>query len=805
MEQQTSMPATNGYIPDIPMTERINRLRQVLVMAEPEICSERAVIVTGSYRETEGQPAVIRRAKAIKHILEEMTIHIWDDELIVGNHANGRRSAPIFPEWAVYWLEEQLDCIPTRPQDKMVVSDKVNRELRSVFPYWKGRTVHDRVWGTLPDDVKQARTAYIFTVDLYERGSFGHLVYDTPMVLRKGFAGIAEEARRHLASVDESRPDQFQRSLFWKAALIVCEGVIAFAHRYAALAGEKAASETNPARKAELLQIAEICGHVPEKPARNFREALQTAWFLQLLVQIEGNGNSVSLGRLDQHLYPYFAADREKGAITLPAAQELLDCLWIKLNEIIKCWDTEACKVHAGFPMTQNVTVGGQTADGKDATNELTYLFLNTQDHIRLASPQFVCRVHKNTPRELMVRACEIIRNGGGMPALFSDDVVMNSLVNAGVPREKTMDYAIIGCVEPTVIGAFGRNNGGYFNLARVVDCALNDGVDRLTGKQLGVRTGDPAAFTSFEDVKNAVRIQMAHFVKLLATENSIIDVVQAEMAPHVLASTIIPGCMESGKDITAGGARYHWTTPFGAGIATASDSLAAVNRVVYEDKLFSMAELRDALNSNFEGVQGERIRQTLLRMPKYGNDEPEVDTLADFVSTLFFDEAEKYPTGRGGHMVGGLFTLSSTVPHGNRTGATADGRKAREPISDSISPTNGVDGNGPTAVLTSASKLKHGRCSGGNVLNLKFSPGALASADSLEKFASMLRTYLTDLGGMEVQVNVVSGKALREAQADPDRHRDMIIRVAGYSARFVELAADIQEDLITRTEHETV
>lgn len=790
---------------DLKMTDRIKRLRDVIVHSDPEVCSERALLVTQSYQQTEGQPAPLRRAKALKTVLEEMTIHIWADELIVGNHANGRRCAPIFPEWGVYWLEEQLDTIPTRAQDRMRISDSVKADIRSIFPYWKGKTVYDKVWGSLPEDVKKARRAYVFTVDLYERGSFGHMVYDTPMVLRKGFGGIKAEVDAKIAAADVSQPDQYQQVTFWESVSIVCDGVIHFANRYADLAEQLAKQESDAVRRAELQTIAATCRRAPEFPAQNFREALQTVWFLQLLVQIEGNGNSVSLGRLDQHLYPYYQKDVAAGALNNESCQELLDCLWLKLNEIVKCWDTEAAKVHAGFPMTQNITAGGQTADGFDATNELTMHFLNAQDHIRLAAPQFVLRIHPGTPKSLLLYACEIIRNGGGMPALFSDEVVMDSLLNVGVPYKEARDYAIVGCVEPTVIGAFGRNNGGYFNLARIVDFALNNGRDRLTGEQIGPKTGDPRSFTTFAQVKEAVKQQMAYFVKLLATENNIIDLVQAQATPHIYASTLFADCLKKGKDITEGGARYHWTTPFGAGIATACDSLAAVEQLVFQDKKLSMSALLDALDHDFSGLEGEKIRSMLLRAPKYGNDESLADELAAFVSSLFFDEVEKYPTGRGGHMVGGLFTLSATVPHGQHTGATADGRKAGTPISDSISPTNGVDQNGPTAVLCSAGKLDHGRCSGGNVLNIKFSPSVLESQGNLEKFAALLRTYLLDLRGFEVQVNVVSGAMLREAQKTPEDYRDLIIRVAGYSARFVELAADIQEDLISRTEHEAV
>ena len=795
----------SANIKDIPATERIKRIRQEIVASDPAVCSERALIVTKSYQETEGQPTPIRRAKAIKRVLEEMTIHIWDNELIVGNHANGRRTAPIFPEWGVYWLEDQLDFIPVRPQDKMVIPDQVKADIRSVIPYWRGKTVYDKVWGTLPEEVQKARKALVFTVDLFERGSFGHTLYNTPKILKYGFSQVKQEALDQIKNADESVPEEFKKIQYWKAFVIICDGIIAFANRFSVLARELAEKEPDGRRKQELLEISGICARVPEYPAESFHEAVQAAWFLQLLPQLEGNGNSVSPGRLDQHLYPYYRKDIDEGKITNNDAQELLDCLWLKLNEIVKCWDTEAAKVHAGFPMTQTVTIGGRTREGKDATNELSYLFLNSQAHIRLGSPQFVVRVHAGLPEDFLMHICETIRGGGGMPALFGDEVITKSLLKLGMSYEEALDCGIVGCVEPSIIGAFGRNNGGFLNLARIVDFALNDGRDRLTGEQLGLHTGDPRNFTCIEDVMEAVKTQLLYFIKLLATEDHIIDVVQSELTPHVLVSTMIPGCIEKGKDITAGGAIYHTTTPFGAGLATATDSLAAIKKAVFEDKSVSMDELLHALDTDFEGMEGEKIRQKLLATPKFGNDDDYVDEFARFLTDTFMKEVETYESGRGGHLVGGFFTLSSTVPLGHETPATPNGRKARTPISDSVSPTNGVEENGPTAVLNSAAKIDHSRCAAGNAVNIKFSPGALESAGKLEKFANLITAYLIDMHGFEVQINVVSADTLRAAQKNPAEYRDLIIRIAGYSARFVELAPDIQEDLITRTEHQMV
>jgi formate C-acetyltransferase len=787
---------------DIRTTDRIRKLRRELVQAEPSVCSERARIVTQSYTSTEGQPMVIRRAKAIRDILAEMTIRVWEDELIVGNQASNRRAAPVFPEWGIYWLERQLDEIETRPQDRMAVPAQVKEESRSIFPYWKGKNVYDHVWGTLPGEVKKARTAYVFTVDLYERGSFGHMIYDSPRILREGLQGIKAEVAEYLDGADLAEPAQIPKVHFWQAVNIVCDAIIHFAQRYAALA-RRTAGDGNLAsqRQAELLKIAEVCDQVPEKGARNFWEAVQTIWFLQLAIQLEGNGNSVSLGRLDRHLYPYFRQDMERGQIDLEKGQELLDSLWLKLNEIIKVWDTEATRVHAGWPMTQNVIIGGQDGNGQDSTNELTFMFLNAQEHIRLSAPQFTMRVQAGTPDELLLRACEVIRGGGGMPALFGDEAIIPGLQKLGIPLAEARNYGMVGCVEPSVIGAFGRNNGGYFNLARIVDLAINNGIDRLTGEPLGPRTGSASDMRSFDELLTAVRKQMAHFVRLLAIEDNIIEMVQAELTPHVLASTLIPGCLEKGKDITSGGALYNWTPPFGVGLATAADSLCAVKKLVFDERVLSLKDLNQTLD-NPEGEAAKAIRPALLKCPKYGNDNGEVDGFARFVADTFFTEVEKYKTWRGGGFVGGLFSLSSTVPHGWKTGATADGRLATTPVSDSISPTNGMDRHGPTAVLLSASVLDHSRCPGGNVLNLKFTPGAVESGSSLAKFAQLIKTYLVDLRGLEVQINVVSAATLKDAQLHPESYRDLVIRVAGYSARFVELAREIQDDIIARTEH---
>ena len=792
----------------LPMTDRIGRMRSAVVEAKPILCSERAVLVTKAYRETEGDPPVLRRAKALAEVLEHMTVHIWDDELIVGNHGgNGRRAAPVFPEWATAWLEEELDeSLETRAQDTFIVPEQVKRDLKGIFPYWKGRTVHDRYKAMVPPETKRAREAYMFTRDLFERGGYGHAAYDTPKVLKVGFNGIKEDVREKLAALDDSLAEDQEKRLFYEAVLITSDAVIAFARRFAQEAECLASEENDPERRLELKRLAEVCRRVPEHPARDFHEALQTAWFLQLVVQIEANGNAVSPGRLDQYLHPYYVSDIRAGKLTVPQTQELLDCYWIKLNEIVKVWDKEATHVHPGFPMTQNLTVGGQTPDGLDATNELSYLMLNSQEHIRLQNPQFTVRIWRNTPEDFLLRVAEVVRLGTGMPAMFGDEICIPAIIRTtGMPLDRARDFRIVGCNELAPRGLQGRANGAYFNVARVVDLALNNGIDRLTGEQLGPQTGDASTLTSFDAVLEAVRKQLGHFIRLNVNNNLIVDMAQRELTPHVFLSSIIEGCIEKGRDIAWGGSLYGVTPLQGVGMATGGDSLAAVKKLVFDDKKITLEELNKTLDEDFDGEFGAKIRKMALNAPKYGNDDDEADSIIKKIYDLYFEAVESHRDIDGRPYTGMILTLGVTVPHGWRTGATADGRKAGTPVSDSMSPVNGADKNGPTAVLKSASKIDMIRIMQGGILNLKFAQTALDGERALRKFAHLVRTYLVDLKGIELQVNVVDAEVLRKAQKHPEKYADLIIRVAGYSARFVELAREMQDDLIARTEHSMV
>lgn len=784
-------------------TERVEKLRQRVLSFKPSISSERAKLVTQSYQETEGQPMVLRRAKALEKVLKQMEIHIAEGELIVGNHSTAPRSAPIFPEMGTEKVEENLDAMEERPQDRMVVPEDVKRDLRALFPYWHGKTVREMVFASLSGPSARARKANMFTLDNHEDGGLGHVLPDFPRVLQRGFRDMIEETRTNMEGLNLSVAEQYRQWLFWQAAIIVMEAAIAYAERCAAEAERQAGEAPTEERRAELLKIAEICRRVPAYPARTLHEAVQSNWFTDMIIQIETNGTAISPGRQDQILYPYYKKDMAEGRIDFEGAQELIDCFWIKLNELLKLRSNFASRVHAGFPMNENVTIGGQDEDGNDATNELSFMSLNAREHVRLSHPQFSLRVHRRTPDALLLRTMEVLKLGGGLPQMVSDEVIIPSLTNRGVPIEVARTWAPIGCVEAGVFGLWGRGNGGYFNTTKVLELALNDGVDALTGERLGPATGDPRDFKSFDDVMVAFDKQMQSAVHLLAIENNVIDLVHAELVPHVFMSCMVTGALESGKDVTEGGALYNWTGPLGVGLANSANSLAAVKKVVFDDKALTMADLIDALKKDFEG--SEHVRQLLLHAPKYGNDDYYVDSLAHEVVDSYVKWADSEPTPRGGTQGACcMFSLSSNLPLGWSTAATPDGRHSKEPLADGVSPTHGTDVKGPSAVLKSVSKLDHFKTNG-TILNIKFHPAALKGRADLQKLGEMFRTYLADLGGSQVQANVVSAAVLRDAQKNPEKHRDLIIRVTGYSAFFVELSKELQEDIIGRTEHQVI
>jgi formate C-acetyltransferase len=788
---------------------RVERLKNAILSSVPEIDAERAVLVTKAYQETEHLPMIIRRAKALEKILNEMTIVIRDDELIVGNQTVKPRSAPVFPEFSCKWLLDELDSLPKRTGDVFLVSEETKATLREVLKYWDGKTVNEYAASLMPTPVKDAMNAGVFTVGNYFFNGVGHICVDYAKVLQKGFKGIAEEALEEAKKLDITNPDDHKKLQFLNAVVITSNAAINFAKRFAAEARRLAAIEKNPQRKAELEKIAENCEWVPANPARSFYEALQSFWFVQLIIQLESNGHSISPMRFDQYMYPYYAADIASGKITKEEAQELLDCLWVKFNDINKVRDEGSTKAFGGYPMFQNLIVGGQTPDGRDATNELSFMCLEATAHVRMPQPSISIRVWNKTPEELLLKAAEVSRIGLGMPAYYNDEVIIPALVNRGLTLEDARDYGIIGCVEPQKMGKTeGWHDAAFFNMAKVLELTIYNGECpndctkcsvKCSTKQLGPKTGEFTSFKTFDEFMEAFRQQMAYFVKLLVIADNAVDLAHAQKAPLPFLSSMVADCIKRGKSLGEGGAIYNFTGPQGVGVANVGDSLAALKYLVYEQKVISPVELKEALQKNFEGK--EDLRQILLtRAPKYGNDDDSVDLLAREAALIYCREVEKYTNPRGGHFQPGLYPVSANVPLGAMTGATPDGRLAGTPLADGVSPASGRDLEGPTAAVTSVAKLDHHIASNGTLLNLKFHPAALAGESGLRNLASLVRTFF-DQKGLHVQFNVVSKDTLLDAQRNPERYRSLVVRVAGYSAFFTALDKAIQDDIIARTE----
>jgi len=788
------LPGSDGY-------KRCQKLKERIISAKPHVCIERARIITRVYKENEGLHVLPKRAKALDAILKEMTIFIPDGELFAGHMSSMLRSAPLFPEFAVQWIKDEIDTFETRDQDKFIVPPKVKEEfLRDIYPYWVGRTLEDHVMTYMTDEIRPLRyDANLFALGIHESGGFGHVLLDYEKVLKLGMKGIKAEVEAQLKQLDMAIPQHMPRVRFLQACSSICDSVVAFANRYSKLAAEMAASETDERRKAELLEMSRVCAKVPELPPETFYEALQCFWFVQIIPQIYDNGVSVSPGRFDQYMYPFYANDLTEGRLTKELAQEYLESFWVKFTEPIKLYNRADSTFFAGFPMGQNLCVGGVDKRGRDASNDLSYRCLEAHCHMLLMQPNFAVRWHNNATPEFMMRTVEAVKMGNGMPQIANDEVFIPSLLRLGVPLADSRDYGIVGCIEATPKNTWGRYNGGYINLAKIVELTLTNGRCLTSGKQVSIQTGDFSTFTSFEQVMEAYRKQTEYCTRQLAIWNNIVDMVHDEHMPTPFTSMLIDDCISEGRDVTSGGARYNWTGPSGIGIANAGDALYAVKKAVFDQKMMTPAELLKALENDFQDCDA---MQAYLwnRVEKYGNDCGEVDDIAKDAVDLFLDELERYDCYRGGPFVASLLPVSSYVAFGNTTGASADGRHSRQPIADGISPQNGVDTHGPTAAAKSVARIDHVRCANGIIYNQKYSPSALATTKDMGKFIDMIRAYFS-VGGAQIQFNVVDGQKLREAQENPEKYKGLVVRVAGYSAFFNELSREIQDSIITRTE----
>lgn len=783
----------------VKVSERVLRIRQTLLDAVPEISSERAVLATEYYKMSESMPAALRRANMLDYILTHMKVVIRKDELIVGNHTEKlRQGAIFFPECSADWIENDIDNFPVREQDPFVVTDQVRKELFDILPYWKGRTLSDCIGQLVPEEEKLA-AKYAVSHVTYSDGT-GHLLVDYEAVTGKGIQGIIQEINDRKEQLDIQKVGDYNKKMYLDSQIIALKAIIKFANRFAEEAENQAAVSTDEKRKKELLKISEICRNVPEKPAKSFQEALQSVWFVNLVLQIETNGTGVSIGRLDQIIYPYYKMSMEAGEITQAEAQEILDCFWMKFEEINKVRNSEIVGCYSGYLTNQSITLGGVDSHGRDVTNAITYMCLESQKSVYLRSPQLAIRVHNNTPYKLLNKAVEVIRMGGGLPQLIGDNAVIQSLVRLGIPLQEARNYANVGCVEPSVVGGWGVHKGGAMNLPKIADLAISNGIDRLSGVQVGCQSGKPEDLKTMEDFLNAVHAQLTYFVNIATmVYANIVEPNRAAIVPHVFTSALVPGCTEKCMDATMGGAKYNWTGVNMSGAANYGNIIAAVQKVVYEDKVCTLQELNEALNKNFEGY--EDLRYELMNAPKYGNDDDYVDLILARELEHVAYEYEKHSTMRGGKFSIGCFPGTMNHHFGEHSGATADGRMALEPFADGISPSPGTDKNGPTAVMNSLTKVDLSLLGNGAVLNMKFSPQLFNTEKGIRDFIGMNKVYLALQNGYHIQFNVVSKDTLLQAQKDPKKYRDLIVRVTGYSAYFTELGKGVQDQIISRTE----
>jgi pyruvate formate-lyase/glycerol dehydratase family glycyl radical enzyme len=781
---------------------RTKKLNDEVLAVRPEICIERARLVTRSYRETEAQPMILRRARAIARVLRDMTIFIQRDQLIVGTQASSLRAAPLFPETEAGYLEREIDLFEKREQDRLVVRPEHRRELlEEILPYWKDRSIKEIALAAMPEKTREIVQLehQIFSVDIHLTGSIGHVLVNYDKVLSRGFLGIREEIEERIRGLDLTDPEQGAMLSFYEAELILCDAILEWAERYADEARMLAVREADPRWARELTMIADICSAVPARGATSFREAVQSFWFTHLLLYIEQDGLAVSPGRFDQYMYPYYERSIREGTITREEAQELLECLWIKFTEIMRAYDFECAKYYAGFSISENVVLGGQDREGRDATNELSYMCLEAEAHTRLSQPNLGVRIHAETPDGFFMKAVEVASSGRTKPEFFNDNVGIPVLLSTDVSLDDARDYGISGCVEAVPPHCNGMTNAAMSNIGKALELALNNGVCRLSGKQLGPRTGDPKTFRSIGEVVHAFDEQVRFYVQEMVTALNVIERTHALHYPLPYFSLVIDDCLERGKDVTAGGARYNFTGPQAVGLADVADSLAAIQRLVFDEAKVTMDELIDSLDQDFEGR--EMLRQTLLRKaPKWGNDDDFVDNLASTVVRIYCEAVSKYRNTRGGVYRPGVYSVSANVPLGLHVGALPNGRKATAPLADGVAPVHGCDWEGPSAIAKSVAKLDHERITNGTILNMKFLPRLLETEGGKRGLANLIKTYF-NLGGWHIQFNVVSAERLKAAQKNPEAHKGLIIRVAGYSAFFTELDRAVQDDIIDRTE----
>lgn len=787
-------------------TERIENFKKNYINSKPSISVQRAIAFTKSHKETEGQSIIIRRAKAFKAVCEQIPVTIFQDEIIVGCIGEFRKSGIICPEYSWQWVNQEMNSFESRTQDPYLMDEEGKSILsNAIFPYWKGKSLEETFLSRINKETGNILIdTGIIDNDSKWRCAVGEVTADyQDVIFPKGFKGIKQEALQQLDKLEPTTGENLEKIDFYTAAILSCEAIVILANRYADKAFALAQDEKNPVRQAELLEIGRICRRVPEHPPETFGEAIQTVWFTQLGSILSENSLALNLGRFDQYMYPFYEKDLQSGRITKEQGQELIESLWIKLSEWVWAISSNTAKFFAGYNSFQNLTIGGRKRNGRDATNDLSYMCLTATEHVKTHQPGLSVRIHPDSPMEFLHAVCKLVSVGTGFPAIHNDKVGSEMLLAAGLSPEDARDWSNCGCVVPHFRKVGEWTAAVNINLAATIEYALNGGKSRITGKLMGVPEKDVTLFTSYEEVKEGLFKQLSNLIKHSVIGTITAQQIHTEMVPRPYLSLLVDGCITKGKDLSKGGATYHVGPVLtGIGVADMANSLAVIKKLVFEEKKYTLQEICQALEANWVGF--EELRQSVLQCPKYGNDDDYVDEIAVEISDFYNREVKSYKDYFGVPFNSAFMGISNYIPAGSVIGATPDGRKAQSPLTEGVSPHAGTDMTSPTAAMRSAAKINHDVHSGGTLLNIKFSPELLKTERNLKNLASLIRAYFA-LGAFHVQFNVISVEVLRKAQEQPEEYKDLLVRVAGYSTQFVNLSREAQDAIIERTTYEMI
>ena len=787
-------------------TDRIERLRQNYVNSKPVICYERARIFTESHKRTEGQPIAIRRAQAFYDFCNEFEVRIFEDELIVGTAGKFRRTGILTPEFSWTWVDAEMDQFDKRPQDPYLMTDEQRQYVReNIFPYWKGQSLEEHFLAQIPKETaKIAVDTGIIDNDSKWRQAVGEITPDYQDILfKKGFSGVRKEAEDHLAKLDRTSIKDLDKEVFYKSVILTCDGIIRFAEKYGIEAEKSAKVEANEQRKYELEKIAKICTRVPANPPESFHEAIQFVWFTQLGGIISENPLALNPGRFDQFMYPYYKKDTEKGIITKEEAQELIEALWLKFSEWVWTISSNTAGFFAGYNQFQNLTVGGRTREGLDATNELSYMCLKATDSVRTHQPGLSVRIHADCPQEFLDAVSDLVSKGTGFPAIHNDQAGTQMLLQAGYEPEDAQDWSNCGCVVPHFRKTGEWTSAVNINFAAALEYTLNEGKSRLTNEKMGLDAKPVKLYETYDEVKNVFLSQLANLVHHSVVATLIAQRLHTQLVPRPFLSACVEDCLARGTDLSHGGAHYNVGPVLtGIGLAIVANSLAVIKKLVFEDHRVTLEELTKALDANWVGY--EALRKLVQDVPKYGNDDNYVDEIAVEISNFYYRTIRSHKDIFGSPFNSAFMGISNYIPTGRVVGATPCGRKAYEPLTEGVSPFAGTDVESPLAAMRSSAKVNHDVHTGGTLLNLRLNGDLVATDRGKRNLGAMIRAYFS-LGAFHVQFNTVSTEVMRKAQADPENHKDLLIRVAGYSTQFVNLSPEMQEAIIIRNAHTNI